>query len=230
MTDLQDNIPQQNSNQPKPRTSRLVIVMIVLLIMIPVSWAGFSIFSWCRVSAHTMWCQEHFCNFRVAFYCYNDNDRNNLPLPENWCDVLFSECDISLDGLNCVESDTIAGESAYAMNANVVGRKLSELPSDMVFMFESDKGKEQARSLLLTERVFVQSGKRKIPDCYKHFYVYPLRWNQLGGPGDAAFRHRAGNAMHCHVLFADGRIELIRNDQIPAIRWNIDKEEPNKIH
>jgi hypothetical protein len=212
---------------PKPRTSKLAVVVIVLLIMIPVGWIGFSIVLRLNILVHNMWCQEHFCNFRVAFYCYNDNDGSNLPLPENWCDVLFSECDISLDGLNCVESDTIVGESAYAMNTNVVGRRLSELPPDMVFIFESDKGKEQARSLLLTERQFVQSGKRKIPNSYKHFYVHPLRWNQLGGPDDAAFRHRAGNAMHSHVLFADGYIELIRNDQIRALRWSV--EEPNDM-
>jgi hypothetical protein len=218
---------ETTTSAPKPRTSKLAVMIIVLIVLIPVGWIGYSFLSWCRVSVHTMWCQEHFCNFRTAFYCYNDRDGNKLPLPEKWCDVLFSECDISLKDLNCVESDTIAGESAYAMNTNVVGRKLSELPPDMVFIFESDKGKEQARSLLLTEREFVQSGKRKIPDRYKHFYVYPYRWNQLGGPGDAAFRHRAGNAMHCHVLFADGRIELIRNDQIHALRWTA--EEPNAM-
>ena len=216
--------PEQSA---KPRTSKLAVALIVIIIMIPVGWIGFSVLSWCYISAHNMWCWEHFKNLELALILYShDNDKEPLPLPGNWCDIVHAQCDISLKNLNCVESDTIEGESAYAMNENAVGRKLSELPKDMALLFEGDKGKEQTRSLAVTERAFVKSINKQLPNEYKDLYVYPLRWNQTGGPGDAAFRHFVGKEKCCHVLFVNGDIELVNKEDIHNLRWTADEKKP----
>jgi len=224
MTDLQDNIPQQNSNQSKSRTSKLVITVMALIVMIPIVWVGISFLSWLNISVHNMWCWEHFKNLHLALILYSHGNKDPLPLPENWCDIVHTQDDIPLKTLNCVDSDTVEGESAYAMNVNASGRKLNELPDDMVLLFESDKGKEQTRSLPFAERVFVKLRNTQEFDKGKDSYVvYPLRWNQLGESGDAAFRHFVGKEKCCHVLFANGDIQLVSKVDFPNLHWTADK-------
>ena len=142
-----------------------------------------------------------------AIQSYADDYDDQLPTAEQWCDILITQADVSPGLFCCRTSGDVKGESSYAMNKNAVGKKLSQVPDNMILLFETNIGhSENEQKSLLRERNFTQQQPDvtyRNPEKHK---VHKDRWNQVGGPEDMIQAHSGGT----NVLFANGDIEFIQ--------------------
>ena len=83
----------------------------------------------------------------IKVYAYDYNDR--LPTIKSWCDLLIAQADVPPTAFVCPESDAREGQSSYAFNINVNGMNLSQIPPDVVLVFESTPGSNQVGGLEL---------------------------------------------------------------------------------
>ena len=109
-----------------------IILPLFLAIMMPA-------LSQTRKIAQRVVCGTNLKGLSTAMMVYANDYDDRLPT-ENWCDLLIEEADVSPKSLICPEADTIEGESSYAMNKHIAGKKLRDLPADIVLFFESDLG------------------------------------------------------------------------------------------
>jgi prepilin-type processing-associated H-X9-DG protein len=77
----------------------------------------------------------------IKVYAYDYNDR--LPTIKSWCDLLIAHADVPPTAFVCPESDTKEGQSSYAFNINVDRMNLSQIPPDVVLVFETKPGWNQ---------------------------------------------------------------------------------------
>jgi prepilin-type processing-associated H-X9-DG protein len=160
--------------------------------------------------------------FKVYAYDYDDR----LPTAESWCDLFICYADVSPKSFRCPESDVIIGESAYALNENIVGMKPSEIPGDVVLMFETSLGRtDEGRTGQVKSRGYFQffAGPEP-PEMYSQEQkkegnrkIYIDRWNQVGGPEDITTEYHKG--IGCNVLFGDGHSEFVKTKDLGGLRW-----------
>ncbi|MHC4741236.1 MAG: hypothetical protein ACYS8Z_04965 [Planctomycetota bacterium] len=75
-----------------------------------------------------------------AIQFYADDSDGRLPAAEKWCDSLVEHTHTPGRYFLCKAVDANEGQSCYAMNEKVAGRRLYSLPSDVVLLFESKPG------------------------------------------------------------------------------------------
>ena len=148
----------------------------------------------------------------MMVYC---NDYDDILPTENWCDLLIEEADVSPKSFVCPQSDAIEGESSYALNKNVAGKDIGKLSSQVVLLFETDKGIEGTRST----SVFTRRHHQTLDIYDEDTMVYKDRFNQLGGPEDVALHHNDNGQQGCNIVFADGHTEYVTKDRVPELQW-----------
>jgi hypothetical protein len=147
----------------------------------------------------------------TALKVYVEDHDDQLPPADQWCDVLIVDYDVSPKSFICPASDALEGESCYALNKFVVGKKLSELPAGTVLLFETCQGADGERDMPCKDRGFVQ----KMPDLAADHMVYKNRWNQVGGPEIMYGYHFAGIT----VAFSDSFPEYLSIRHRDEIDW-----------
>ncbi|MHC4363383.1 MAG: hypothetical protein ACYSTZ_11190, partial [Planctomycetota bacterium] len=149
----------------------------------------------------------------------NDHPQFRLPSGDKWCDVLIQNDFTTLKQFVHRRSDSIEGESDAAMNVNAAGKRLSELPADMVLLFETDFGKKRGgRGGLMKNRGWYQT----FPQGGPNTKVYKKRWNQVGGPEILTTRYNDGQG--CNVAFVDTHVKFVRAADLAKLKW---KPDPN---
>ncbi len=88
-------------------------------------------------------CLSNMSELRTSLKGYALNHDGLLPAGPNWCDELLQENDELAAIFVCQYSDGKPGQSSYALNKNVAGQKLSDLPRDTVLLFETTAGWNQ---------------------------------------------------------------------------------------
>jgi len=88
-------------------------------------------------------CQSNMSRLHASLKGYADNHNELLPAGPNWCDELLEENDELAAIFVCQNSDGKPGQSSYALNKNVAGQNLWELPRDTVLLFETTAGWNQ---------------------------------------------------------------------------------------
>jgi hypothetical protein len=171
-------------------------------------------------SPFDMICRTNLKGLGIAFSVYADDHDGNLP-SANWCDLSLEEMDIDPKTFNCRAEERVIGESSYAMNINAVGKKLSELPPEMVLLFETNFGKgNEERQPIKTCRSL---DKYKImASCFTgDEEVYPERWNQVGGSEILEIKkhHKTDNIDGCNVLFVSGVAKFIKPEEVKNLKW-----------
>jgi prepilin-type processing-associated H-X9-DG protein len=83
-------------------------------------------------------CEVCLKSLGVSFVLYADDFDGSLPSVESWCDVLGKY--MVPKNLICPGSNAKEGQSSYAMNEFVAGKKLAELSPDLVLLFECMPG------------------------------------------------------------------------------------------
>jgi prepilin-type processing-associated H-X9-DG protein len=170
-----------------------------------------------RGMSHRLVCATNLKGLGTALTVYAYDYDGFLP-SDNWCDRLVEETDVSPKSFRCYRADSEEGESDYCLNKFAAGKKLSDLPEDMVLLFECVfepaeneirqpiKNRETFSDLEIMKDIF--SGDEKV--CLD-------RWNQVGGPELLdIFRHPNG----CYVLYVDGHVEYIKLSELPGLQWN----------
>ena len=160
----------------------------------------------------------------IVVYCMDYDDM--LPT-SNWCDSLIEEADVSPKSFVCPQSDAIEGESSYAMNKHIAGKKLGQLPPDVVLLFETDKGAgDGPRNTSIKTRRHYEF-LNEFDNVYdEETMIYKDRFNQFGGPEDIALHHNNSGQVGCNIAFADGHTEFVSKDRIADLRWTADIPAP----
>lgn len=154
----------------------------------------------------------------TAIIVYAHENNGDLPDSENWCDLLIKEMDVSPLSFRMNDRGIKTGESIYALNENVVDMKLSEIPADVVLLFETNKGIKEERTTSVLSR-----GYAEFLGIEKDYKVFENRWNQVGGVEDITTEYQNGQG--AYVLFGDGHPEFVKIEDIPNFKWHPEESE-----
>jgi hypothetical protein len=168
---------------------------------------------------YQMLCGTNMKGIGNALLVYAQDNGEQLPEAARWCDELVTKADIAPASFVCKKSDTVKGESSYALNIAAVGKKLSDLPKDMVLVFEVRGDGDSARTFPVTSREYMRQLEPRQTSPAQPRMVSESRWNQVCGPEliDAA-THSIG----CNILFADMHVEFVKSDRLAQLRWATD--------
>jgi len=162
-------------------------------------------------------CSTNLKGLGTALMVYANDYDDYLP-SDNWCDRMIEEVDVSPRSLQCPFGDSEEGESDYCLNIHAAGKKLSELPSDMVLLFEYHfvPAANQNREPIKNRKNF--SNLEIMSDIFTgEEEVYVDRWNRVGGPELLAYdRHDGG----CNILFADGHTAFVKTPELTNLKWD----------
>lgn len=199
----------------------VLAVILLLAVLIPALLKARSV-------AQRVLCGTNYKGLSIATGLYAKEYDDCLPT-ENWCDIFIKERVLSPEILVCPASGAIEGESSYAMNKNIAGMKLSDVPRDVVWFFETDMGLESGpRSTPITSRRHYNSLK-ELKDIYHGFVydedtlVYEARFNQVGGPEDLVLQHKANGRSGCNTGFVYGS-RFVTEDELAELRWTIEEQ------
>lgn len=199
------------------------IYLAIPAILIPIALTLFLIgLTHAKTAIQRSVCVSQLKEIGNAIKLYANDYEDQLPTSESWCDLLVIKYDIDprTFGGQRELCDATWGESAYAFNNNVVGMKLSEIPSNVVVLFETDYGKnESGRDKRVKEREFYKTIlERDGHEILRHNRkVYGQRWNQVGGKEILTTEYHVGKG--CHVLFADGTVKFVKTKDLETLRW-----------
>jgi hypothetical protein len=187
------------SNDVLCGTGRANLVIVVSLLPL-VIFAGMPALNRSTLQAKDVLCKNNLHQLGLVFKVYAEDHNDTLPEAENWCDSFMADPKFDLDIFVCGISGAKTGESSYAMNVNVKGLKYSELPGDMVLLFEAKYEKSRSNE------------------------VDKTRWNQVGGPELLSVDNRGIGERGCNILFADGDVRFIELDSMAEQRWKVEGE------
>jgi len=162
-----------------------------------------------------IWCQNDIRILGYALEYYAQEHDGKLPEADKWCDILVFDMDAALGNFICTSLDTWDGESSYALNKYVVMKQWSQIPEDMVLLFETDYGMTDSdRDTKLKTRLFFEKFGPASFDGEQQ--VYKVRWNQVGGPELFSESHpNKGGA----VLLKSGRVQFVKKKEIGNLKW-----------
>ncbi len=192
------------------------VIVIILIIVIYMFLSAFA-----RERPHLrVACASMLEELGTSLMIYASDHDAMLPDGSDWCDALIVEVDGDPWIFRCKVSG-VHGESSYALNKNAAGKKFSELPGDMVLLFETRLGAGSGRR---KNRLKERPSFRKYPVMSEVFSgdekVYLGRWNQVGGPEDVTFDNHEG--FGCNVLFCDGHVDFVKAEDIGKLRWTVE--------
>ena len=171
-------------------------------------------------SDYRIMCQGQLGMLGESMLLYTSDYDDQYPTADKWCDLLMMYSEGALFPFICPTSDDKKGESSYAMNKNVVGKRVSEIPEDVVVLFETNLGKNPlGRQALLAERDWHKFFD--YPDSGKK--VYKLRWNQFGGPEILTTENHKGKG--CNILFNDLHVEFVKKERLGELKWEVEEKE-----
>lgn len=166
----------------------------------------------------------------IALYAYEHN--SYLPDANQWCDLMILEAEATTKTFICPDSDAVLGESSYALNKYIAGKKIDEVSPDVVLVFETDFGKSKAgRNSTISSRYCYQEMRAKggnlsmfgnNPEKKK---VYKDRWNQVGGPEILTADHYKGEG--ANTTFVDGHTGFIPKAEFGKLNWGNKIADPN---
>jgi hypothetical protein len=168
-------------------------------------------------------CGTNLSGIAKAMLIYANDANDNLPEADKWCDLLVGHDFTTPKQFVCKSSDAVRGESSYAFNRNLVGRKFSEIPGDVVLLFETNFGKDPAgRQERIESRYFWELLARYYDSNDLVRYrrsnkVYKMRWNQVGGPEILTTENHAGEG--CNVAFADTSARFVKTEDLGKLKW-----------
>lgn len=125
-----------------------------------------------------MTCGTNLSGLGRAMLIYANDFGDEFPTPDKWCDLLIEYAEMTPKHFVCPTSRAKEGQSSYAMNENVVGKKVSAFPPDVVLLFESKPGWNQFGGLeLLTTENHKGKGCNVL---FVDYHVEFVKTEQLG--------------------------------------------------
>ncbi len=158
-----------------PSVSVIFILPMMLAILMPA-------LARVKALAHKTMCSTNLSIISNAMMDYTANHNDMYPPAYNWCDVLIKDCNVSPKQFCCPASNAAEGQSSYAININVAGKKVSEVPPDTVLLFETTPAANPAGGpeILSTDNHWDDGCNILFADCHVKFVKPPelsnLRW------------------------------------------------------
>ncbi|MHC4075587.1 MAG: hypothetical protein ACYSRZ_04145 [Planctomycetota bacterium] len=107
----------------------IALIVVLSLIFIPTGYQ-------CQREAHGAQCLSILRGIGLALYLYADAHDGYLPDSDRWCDLLFEQdSSLSRDYFKCPAVKD--RPCSYAFNENLSGLRLSDIPPDVVLIFEA---------------------------------------------------------------------------------------------
>lgn len=100
-----------------------------------------------RKMAFAMTCGSNLSALGKAMLIYANEFDGKLPTGNKWCDLLIKHAEVGPKVFVCPKSGVAEGQSSYAINQNAFGKTVSDLPPDLVLLFESKPGWNQVAGL-----------------------------------------------------------------------------------
>ena len=97
------------------------------------------VYSFCCIAVPEVWMSRRSANIaeiEIALELYKKNHSGELPVSSTWCDLLINDQYLSSSQLTIPSKNKM--QRSYALNAGVL--KHSEMPDDIVLIFESGPG------------------------------------------------------------------------------------------
>jgi len=202
-------------------TKILTIVILVVLAVAAFVWYWESTTSY-ELHPHRPICPINMSGLAKAMLVYaNDDPNGRVPSVDKWCDLLVQLDYASPKQFRCSYSDVIEpGESSYAINRNLVGKNIFDVPGDVVFLFETDFGKDpNGRNEFVKNRQY----HAQMPYGNGETRVYRDRWNQSGGPEILATQRHEGKG--CNVTFVNTSVKFVRTKDLAKLNWGTETNE-----
>jgi len=149
-----------------------------------------------------------------------------IPDTNKWCDLIMEHIVDEERFFLCPKSDAIEGESSYAMNKNLAGMKIEDIPNDVVVLCETDLGKNTWKCPRRT-RAFYKEGEYKKE--YGDEKVWKYRWNQSGGPEilttSRHTRYKWHGRLGCNVVYVNytrwGHLSVrwVSREDVKKLKW-----------
>jgi hypothetical protein len=127
-------------------------------------------------------CEHNLRQLFIMSVVYTQQNEGQLPFPDHWCDLLNTDAPDDFNIFICRSSEAELAKSSYAINKNIAGKKLSEIPKDVVLLFEAKNGWNQVGGpeLLTTENHEGEGCNISFPDGRVTFFTKEgldtLRW------------------------------------------------------
>ena len=83
-------------------------------------------------------CLTNLSGLGKAVMVYTKDYDDTYPPADSWCNLLVTDGNALPDKFICPGSVAVKGESSYAINVNVAGKKVSEVSPDTVLLFETN--------------------------------------------------------------------------------------------
>jgi len=129
------------------RNRRLLLraILVIIFLALVTVWFTSEKVSWRRAKAlaRRVLCLSNLHQISLAMWTYANDHDGELPRADRWCDLLIEQTETDPNNLVCRNSGATMGQSSYAMNENVAGRRISDLASDLVLLFETKPGWNQ---------------------------------------------------------------------------------------
>ena len=163
-----------------------------------------------------------------ALAMYADSNEGYLPSGENWIDQLIETQDMSPKSFALTLSDCIEGESDVALNKAAAGKKLLELPADLVLAFQTQlEEPDNTRNYPLSERLSLfDKYKGSSNEKIKNVFIHKDWWNITCGPEKLKIHNFNHSAI---ILFAVGSVKIIHKDKLGTLRWDIENSDFSKV-
>ena len=118
-------------------TTLAVVTAIIILVrmMIPIRPG--------RRVPDSIMCRINLSMLGKSIRIYANDYDGEYPTADKWCDLLVSFSEVKPNQLICRGSDLKIGESSYSLNKNIAGKKSSEIPPNIVLLFETQEGWNQ---------------------------------------------------------------------------------------
>jgi prepilin-type processing-associated H-X9-DG protein len=114
-----------------PAVSIFLLVPIQLAILMPALGKV-------RCLAQRQLCGTNLSGLGKAMMVYANDYNDTYPSADKWCDLLVEKADVPKQSFSCPSNKAKVNMSYYVFNVNAVGKKASELPPDMVLIFETN--------------------------------------------------------------------------------------------
>ena len=116
-----------------PSIGAIFILPMMLAIMMPALGKV-------KVLSQRIVCGTNLSAIGQAIMVYTEKHNDMYPPADSWCDVLIKDYNITPKQFCCPSGEAKEGQSSYAININVAGKKASDVPPDTVLLFETPPG------------------------------------------------------------------------------------------
>jgi prepilin-type processing-associated H-X9-DG protein len=126
-----------------------IVIPTVMILFIPIfaMLAGILMPALAKTKhiAQRVVCNTNVKGLATAMIVYQNDYDDKFPTPNNWCDLLIQEADVSPKSFQCPLD--CEGAYSYAVNKGLYTIETDKLPAQMVMLFESNLGKNAAGGL-----------------------------------------------------------------------------------